>query len=255
MKKLLNVLILTLALNFLVVAGVVGWLYKSHRIDREKMQAIKEIVFPATQPSSAATQPAETEEVATTQPMMKLEELLAKQAGRSTSDQVEFIQHTFDAQMAMLDRRNRELNGLLDQVNQAKAKLSRDRESLSQEQSALQGREQLAAQLENDKGFQDCLALYNSMPSKQVKTIFMTLDEPTVTRYLQAMQPRSAARIVKEFKAPEEVERIQKVLERMRQSQQPSVPAAPSSPPPTPSSAAANAPANAANLAANTKGP
>jgi hypothetical protein len=54
------------------------------------------------------------------------------------------------------------------------------------------------------------------MPGKQVKTIFMTLDDETIQQYLQTMQPRSAGRIIKEFKSPEETARIQKVLERMR---------------------------------------
>ena len=36
MKKLLNMLALTLALNFLAVAGSIGWLYQSGRLDRQK---------------------------------------------------------------------------------------------------------------------------------------------------------------------------------------------------------------------------
>jgi hypothetical protein len=74
--------------------------------------------------------------------------------------------------------------------------------------------------LADDKGFQDSLALYNTMPGKQVKTIFMSLDDATVQQYLQSMTPRSAGRIVKEFKTPEETARIERVLERMRQAEQ-----------------------------------
>src|SRR5439155_15931204 len=73
--------------------------------------------------------------------------------------------------------------------------------------------------LANDKGFQDSLARYQAMPGKQVKQIFMTLDDDTVMNYLQTMEPRAAARIIKEFKAPDEVQRIQKVLEKMRVAQ------------------------------------
>ena len=64
----------------------------------------------------------------------------------------------------------------------------------------------------------DTLTLYNSMQAKQVKTIFATLDDDTVVRFLSAMQPRTAAKIVKEFKSPEETARIQRVMERMRQN-------------------------------------
>jgi hypothetical protein len=49
----------------------------------------------------------------------------------------------------------------------------------------------------------------------------MTLDDATVMNYLQAMEPREAAKVIKEFKSPEETARIQNVLERMRLAQLP----------------------------------
>jgi hypothetical protein len=61
----------------------------------------------------------------------------------------------------------------------------------------------------------------------------MGLDEATMTRYLEAMPPRTAARIMKEFKTPDEVNRIHRVMERMRlAATQPSPPAPGETPPP-----------------------
>jgi hypothetical protein len=94
--------------------------------------------------------------------------------------------------------------------------MSKDRTALDGREKALAEREQQATRLANDKGFQDSLALYATLPPKQVKTIFMGLDDPTVMNYLQAMEKRSAGKIIKEFKSPEETTRIQKILERMR---------------------------------------
>jgi hypothetical protein len=218
MKKLFNVIVLTLAVNFLAVAGAVVYLRADGRINRERVFAIKEILFPApaTQPSEHTTRPADP----TTQPLLRLEELLSKQTGRSAAEQVEFIRHTFDAQMAQLDRRQRELSDLQRQVDLAKEQLARDRSSLGQQKGALEAREQEAARLESDKGFQDSLAMYKSLPGKQVKSIFMTLDDKLVGQYLRAMEPRASARIVKEFKSPEEAQFIQKVMERIRQQTQ-----------------------------------
>src|SRR5450432_2553948 len=207
MKKLVYVLTITLALNFLALAGGVGWLYKQGQLNREKVMAIKEIIFP------------KMSEVPTTQPIMRLEELLAKATGRSASEQVEFIQHAFDTQMAVLDRRQRELLDLQRQVDLSKLQMSKDRGSLALEKQSLDKQQQEATRLANDKGFQDSLLLYNTMPAKQVKTVFMGLDDQTVMNYLEAMQPRSAAKIIKEFKSPEETERVQKILERMRLAQ------------------------------------
>ena len=218
MKKLLAVLIGTLAMNFLVLAGGVGWLYKTGKLDREKVMAIKEILFPPPPPSEEDKP--EEDETATTQPVLKLEELLARHSGRTAGEQVEFIQRAFDAQMVQLDRRQRELIALQDQIDAAKAKLAADRALLDEDRKKLTAEQQMAETLANDQGFQDSLELYKAMPPKQVKTIFMTLAEDQVVRYLQAMEPRGASRIIKEFKAPEELERIQRVLETMRLAQQ-----------------------------------
>lgn len=216
MKKLFSVLMLTLALNFLAVAGGVGWLYKQGRIDKEKIAAIKEILFPKPAVDIATTQPSEEP---TTQPLMRLEELLDKAAGRSASEQVEFIQHAFDAQMAILDRRQRELIDLQRQVDLSKQQMTKDLTSLQQQKQALDTREQEANRLASDTGFQDSLLLYTTMVPKQVKTIFMGLDDKTVKNYLEAMQPRTAAKIVKEFKSPDETARIQRIMEQMRLAQ------------------------------------
>lgn len=218
MKKLVTIIVLTLAINFIAAAGGIGYLFQSGKLDREKVLAIKDIVFaqPTTAPS---TQPSE-ESAATTQPINSLDALLAKASGRTAGEQVEFIQRSFDAQMAILDRRQRELIDLQRQIDLAKGQMERDRTTLAKGQTDLSSQQEQAKKLATDKGFQDSLQLYKTMPSKQVKTIFMTLDDATMRQYLQAMEPRAAARIMKEFKTPDEVARVQKVMEAMRLAQQ-----------------------------------
>lgn len=216
MKKLFNVLVLTLAVNFLAIAGAVGWLHQTKRLDREKALAIREILFPRLiEPDQPARQPAASP---ATQPILRLEELLARSAGRPATEQVQFIQHAFDTQSVQLERRERELNDLQRQVELAKQQFARDRGTIERQRSELTAREEEATRLAADKGFQDSLELYKTMPGKQVKSIFMMLDDATVVRYLQAMEPRAAARIMKEFKNPAEVTRMQTIMETMRQS-------------------------------------
>lgn len=215
MKRLFNVLVITLALNFLAVAGFVGWLHQTGRLDRARALAIRDILFPKPAAVVATTQPAPAP---TTQPTLQLEELLARTAGRSATEQVRFIQQTFDAQMVQLERRERELGDLQRQVDLAKEQLTRDRADIDAQRAELASKQDEQTRLASDKGFQDSLNLYNTMPGKQVKQVFMTLDDATVMNYLQAMQPRAAARIIKEFKTPEEVARIQSIMEKMRQA-------------------------------------
>ena len=227
MKKLFTVIMLTLAVNFLAVAGGVGYLVQQKKLNQESIAKIKEVLFPPPVVAAPATQPVAIDP--TTQPTLRLEELLAKRSGQSATEQVQFIQQTFDSQMAVMDRRQRELADQQATIAKAKEQLAKDRQDLERQKGDLSDKQAQATKLADDKGFQDSLALYNAMPGKQVKTIFLTLDDTTIQQYLQAMGPRSAGRVVKEFKTPEETARIQKVLERMRQADQ--------------ASAAANAPA------------
>ncbi len=56
MKKLFNLIVLTLAMNFLLVAGGVGWMVKSGRLDKAKALEVKKMLFePTTQPVTVAT--------------------------------------------------------------------------------------------------------------------------------------------------------------------------------------------------------
>lgn len=215
MKTIWNVLVLTLALNFLLLAGGAGWLWQSKHLDKERAKAIKEVLFPPPAPVVPATQPAEETKP---EPMVQLEELLAKQSGRPAAEQLEFIRRTFDAQMTQLERRHIEVSNLQSQVNIAQARLREDRIALEAEKSALRAREQEAQSLAADKGFQDSMGLYSSMPAKQVKQIFMALDDDTLARYLRTMTPDVSKRITREFKSPQELDRIQRVLEKIRQA-------------------------------------
>jgi hypothetical protein len=214
MKKMLSVLVTLLAINFLAAAGGVGWLAKSGRLDRAKLADIKKILFP---PPVAKPLEATLETAATTQPTTaRLDELLSQASGRTAQEQVDFIRQSFDVQVAQLDRRARELSDLQRQVDLAKQQLAHDRGKFIQDQQDLANRQQMETKLASDKGFQDSLALYTSMPPPKVKQIFMSLSDDVIEEYLQAMEPKQAAKIVKEFKSPDEVDRIQKVMEKMR---------------------------------------
>jgi flagellar motility protein MotE (MotC chaperone) len=215
MKKLFFVLILTLALNFLALGGAVGYLFQSGKLDKAKITKIREVVFPP--PGSTSTTQPSAATPATSQPL-NLANLLDKHSG-SVIEQVDFIRRTVDAQMLELDRRQREMADLKRQVDLANQKLATDRVALEKREKALADREQAAQKLQSDTGFQNSLSLYNAMPAKQVKSIFMSLNEETVQQYLTAMDTRTAGKIIKEFKSPDETIFIQRVLERIRQAQ------------------------------------
>lgn len=218
MKKLLHLITVTLALNFLAILGAVGWLVASGKLNRQAIATIRQSLVnaePEEKPDEPTTRPA-------TQPsadsMALLEELLRQHAGRPMTEQVQFLQQRFDAQATALDRRARELDDLQRQIDLALQKLTTDRRRFESELASFNEERRKATAVVQDKAFDDSLALYTRMSPKQVKQVFAGLDDATVTRYLRAMDTRVAAKIIKEFKTPDEIARIQRIMEALRQS-------------------------------------
>jgi flagellar motility protein MotE (MotC chaperone) len=216
MKKLWSVFVHTLAINFLLLAGAAGWLWRSARVDRPKVEAVRDVLFPkaADAAPGPTTQPGKVD---AGPPLVRLDQLLARHAGKRAGEQVEIIQQTFDAQSALLDRRKRELQDLQVQVAAEQKRLADASAALDGDRKDLAERRLQAEQAAADKGFADSLKLYSTMPGKQAKAVFMDMPDEAAARFLQAMPPRTATKIVKEFKTSAEVARINRVLERIRQ--------------------------------------
>lgn len=89
--------------------------------------------------------------------------------------------------LAQLERRQQELQELKVQIDLANQKLTADRAALDGERKQLTDEQQQARRLAADQGFQDSLNLYNSMPPRQVKAVFLTLSDEAVMQYLQSM--------------------------------------------------------------------
>ncbi|GIW76285.1 MAG: hypothetical protein KatS3mg104_1348 [Phycisphaerae bacterium] len=214
-NKLLSLISAVLALNFLALVGGIGYLVYSGKLDRNKVQEIRNLVLatesPTTQPT---TQPAQ--ELPALTPMMRLDALLAQAAGRPPAEKITTIQTAFDAQLAILERRSRELEDQRRQLAQAQADFELQRKRLQEQTQALRQREAEQTRLAEDEGFQKTLALYQSLPPKKTKEIFLSLEDDVVVRYLQSMEPRIASGILKEFKTPDETSRAQALLEKMR---------------------------------------
>jgi flagellar motility protein MotE (MotC chaperone) len=220
-KKLFGVITAVLALNFLAVAGGVGYLVSTKQLDREKVQAIRTVIVgaPATAPATQpATQPI-TQESTEDAPMLRLDALLAKVARRPVTEQLDLVRAELDAQAATVERRRREVDDQRRQIATAREELRKDREALDTRQQLLESAAAEQAKLAGDAGFQKTLELYGTMPAKQVKSLLLSMDDDMVVRYLQAMDARQAGGVLKEFKTPQEITRAQAILDKMRRAQ------------------------------------
>ena len=220
MKRIANLVVLVLATNFVLAAGGIGWLASSGHLTKPRVGEIRRVLFPppATQPSGPATRPAVA--IAPTDPADRLGDFVARAAGRPPATDGSIADRpSSDVILADLDGRRRELLDLQQQVELGQAQLTHDRDVLTKDRAAFTAQRDGAAAAAADQGFQQSLALYETLPPRQIKSIFATLPDDEVQRYLQAMDAKQAAKVMKEFKSPAETERLQHLLERIRTAQ------------------------------------
>ncbi len=202
MKALFNLIALVAIANLLIISGLVGYLIFSGKLNADSADKIAAILrgeqlIPASQ---AATQPttAPSTQIATTQ-----------QAKPFSLDMLE-------VQQAMLERERRLIEDRYSRVKDAEFKLLKDREAFLQQKKEFYKQVELFQKASKDEGFEKALALYSKMPPKLVKEDFMKLDIDVVVAYLMNMSKMTAAKILKEFKTPEEQKRRQEILEKIR---------------------------------------
>ena len=216
LKKLFSLGVIVLAINFLGMAVAVALLAQRAGVDRAKIAQVKAILFPPAPDESAAEpeRPAAAEEPS---PMQQLVALLDAQSGKPTEQRVQDVREGFDARAATLARSDRELADREQQVRAATQRLMRERKAFETTRDDWAAQVAAAGARAKEIGFRDALALYETMPAKQAKAVFLALDDETVLRYLRAMDGRAAGKVLKEFKSPEETLRVKTLLELMRQ--------------------------------------
>ena len=223
-KKLASAVVVILALNFvgMAIAGVM--LAQQANLTAEKWQAVKDVLYP---PEGEYDENAEEDaEPEPPTPMEQLVALLDEQSGKPAESRVTDMNLELDERLAEATRRERELIDRERTVQMAMRQLAADRKSFETQREAWQQAITDVRDRESDEGFQSSLALYESMQSKQVKAIFIDLDDETVLSYLRAMEPRQASKILKEYKSPAEVERARSILEKLREGEAASIAAA-----------------------------
>ena len=212
-RKLATVVVLLLALNCLAIIAGVGTLIARGNLDRARARDVAKLLFPKS--PDAATQPT-TAPSAATQPLLRFDDLLAQQAGKTATQQVQFLRETFDGLSAQFDRQHRDLMDLKRQVDLAQAQLTRDREAVAAREKTIADRERAATAAATDAGFQRTMDIYDTMTPRTLKDVFAKQDDALVARYLQSMEPKRVSNILKEFKSPDEQVRANALLERLR---------------------------------------
>ena len=221
MKTLYHVIMVVAFINLLAMITFAGWLYGTDRVDGDRLWEVKE-KFAET----IAEQKTREDEESTKAEAVRLEaERMARLSGvggvASTSDQLEVEQERNEILLRQLERTRREIQSLQDNLLLSRQRMERRSEELVEQSRQLEARLNEIEARFNDDGFKRTVVMFETLPSKQVKQMFLDLMEngktDQVVAYLQAMQSRKAAGVLKEFKNPVEIQRAVELTEKLRQ--------------------------------------
>ena len=217
-RQLMLVAATVLSLNFVAMVAVAAVVAQRAQLDREKIAAVKEVLFPP--PDSTDSAATEEPEPPPATPMEELLSLLDAEANKAADARVADVTRAVDRRAADLDRRARELADRAAQVAEAAGELGRERDAFEAEVAVWRTEVDAAVARAADEGFRASLELYETLPAKRSKALLIGLDDATMLAYLRAMDTTTAAKILREFKTDAEAERARSVLELMRAGRQ-----------------------------------
>lgn len=193
----------TLALaNLLAMIGFVGWLGASGRLDRDRVQRVRELFSETITAEEARTTAEAAQTKADALAAAAAEE--AKRPPISSSDRLA-LQAQYDAVMQQRLERTREtLNAMRGTLSDERAKLDKDLAAFHAERDKFKAMRDRIKAIDGDAQFGKALALYSSLkPTTAANALRTLLDQgkdEQVVAYLNAMDARKASKILAQFK-------------------------------------------------------
>jgi hypothetical protein len=200
-RTILTILAIAVILHCLALVGLLGYGAATGRFDQEKRQQ-----YLATwRGEKLVPPPAEVE--------IEQEEESPQDAGaKILAAQLETEVLSLDIQQYIQQLRN--------QKNTVVAAQAKFQDDIKEFQDAQEKFTKFVAEHNKkaqEEGFRKALKNYESMKADLVKDDFMSLDEDTVVRYLAAMKPYNATKILEKFSAPTEQATRVRLIEKLKQ--------------------------------------
>ena len=229
MKRLFSLISLISVLNILAVGGVIGFLCGTGRLDRAKAQAIGDMLKKPGTPvgfrqkigdllaPSSSTQPATAS--AATRPSLAGGGLLLREGEvppASAEERITFLRRVQEEEQLRLDAIEQDLRNRQDLLVKKQAQIQAAQANLDRDKAALQKQLTEASTTHDGAGFQKTMALFEELKPNQIKDLLRPMGTDEAARYIAAMEPDQAAKIIGEFKTEDEKAFVAAVIERLR---------------------------------------
>lgn len=220
MKLAWQVIALLCVIHMLLAGAFVAWLSSSGRVNAERVEAAVALFRPTIVQQKAEAEAAAKVE-ADAQEHAANVQFAAEGGPVSAAQRLSEERQRNELTLRQLERTRQEVRDLQDNLAQRQSVMEQQRQELLAEKEALQKRVDELEQRYNDEGFRKAVTMYEALPPKQTKQMFQSLMDSQQTdeviSYLEAMQPRKAAAVLKEFKTPQELVQAAELTQRLRE--------------------------------------
>lgn len=201
MKHLFTAVALVAIINTLVLAGVAGWLAMNDRLDRGRLQQVRQMLSEtiteqqareaAAQAEQDRTAEAEALEARLSAPPVSASELLTARIEASEIDR------------QVIARLRREVDDLKAELSRERRRLDDDRAVFVAEKDAFEAMRERLQEIEGDEQFRKSLSVLEGLKPADAKTTLQQLidagGQEQVVSYLDAMQARIRTKVMAEF--------------------------------------------------------
>lgn len=219
MKKLWDIVSFLAVIHLLALLAFAGWLWQSGRLSGDRIETIRSMLAMtiAEEQDQALKDAAEAEK-------QRLDALAAARRENPpmpAAHQIDAINTVREQQQRSLDRLEDEKKLLLAQLDRISRDYDASKASFLAQQRAWYDSVESERKRREDEQFKQTLKLYESIPAKQARDMLLKLvaDDggmEQAVEYFDAMNPRAAAKILREFKSDPQTELAKELLEELR---------------------------------------
>ena len=222
MRTLFTAFILVLVINVLALGALAGWLGSTGRLNKERMRDAVAVFNNTIEEEERLAKEAEQEELEA-QAMAERALRMEQVAGGPVTPEarLQAIQVVDDKRRALLERQKVEAEALKRQLDAQQKLIEQKLAELNAKQKAFD--DAIASKIDKMESddFKEAIAMLEGIPPKQAKQVIQEWltdgAQEQVVDYLSAMEERKAAKVLKEFKLPNEVTQAATLIEQLRQ--------------------------------------
>ncbi len=219
MKSLKQAFVWLAVLHFIALIGLVAWLAGTERINTQRVTGLTDL-FALTITQEKDQQKAQAMIVEREKAKA---ESIARRNGTGPApiaEELEDEDHRNELTLQKLDRKEKEIESLQRSLYLKQQLLEKEKQDVVVLKADVDARLAAIQQKMDDEGFQKAVMLFEGIPAKQTKQLFMQLISSNqidqVVSYLDAMKSRKATSVLKEFKTADEITAVVELTERLR---------------------------------------